>query len=91
MGAYGVEEQLFARCPLGKIWAGWAALENAFIRDAMGKKFQMAAVPPVSIFQKFSVYGKIGFSLYGKFYLLYDNRTELKFICNKYEELKDFY
>jgi hypothetical protein len=43
------------------------------------------------VFPKFSVYGKIGISLYGKFYLLYDNRTKLKFICKKYEELKDFY
>ena len=69
---YGVEKQLFARCPLGKIWAGSAALENATGVGRCGKKFQKAADPPFRIsnffslyvFPKFSVYGKIGILLY---------------------------
>lgn len=72
MGAYGVEEQLFARRPLGKICAGRAALENATGVEVCGKKFQKAADPPFRIsnffslyvFPKFSVYGKIGILLY---------------------------
>jgi hypothetical protein len=57
MGAYGVEEQLFARCPLGKIWVGSAALEKVFIWGAVGKKFQEAGDPPFRISKIFSLYG----------------------------------
>jgi hypothetical protein len=83
--------ELFARCPRGKIWPGSAALENAFICGAVEKKFQKAAVPPVPIFQNFPYMEKLEFRYMEKFYLLYDNRTKVKFICKKYEELKDFY
>ena len=38
---------------VGKFWPGSAALGNAFIYGAEGKKFQEAAVSPVSIFQIF--------------------------------------
>ena len=45
-----VEEQLFARRPRGKVWAGSAALENATGVEGRGKKFREAADPLVPFF-----------------------------------------
>lgn len=53
MWAYGIGKQLFARRPLGKIWAGRAALENATGVEGCGKKFGKAVAPTVAIFQNF--------------------------------------
>jgi hypothetical protein len=58
---YGVEEQLFARCPLGKIWAGSAALENATGVEGCGKGFQKAVTELPAIFQKFPYMEKLDF------------------------------
>lgn len=84
MGDYGVEGQLFARRPLGKIWAGSAALENATGVEGCGKKFQKAADPPfrisnfflIYVFPKFSVYGKIGILLYIPYVYISHVRTQ---------------
>lgn len=54
--AYGIDKQLFARRPLGKIWAGRAALENVTGVEGCGKRFRKVADPPVPFFPQISLF-----------------------------------
>lgn len=74
--AYGIGKQLFARRPLGKIWARSAALENATGVGRCGKKFQEAVDPSVPFFQNFPYMEKLEFRYIEKFNFIFYTTTE---------------